>query len=66
MIPTEFVIKSGNSCERTALLSMVQKGITHIADRGYFSFDLAKNITEKNAYFILRIMVLLRKKYFHG
>lgn len=54
MIPAEFLIKTGNSCERTSLLSMVVAGITYIADRGYFSFMVCHQIIEKKAFFILR------------
>lgn len=55
MIPTEFLIKSGNSCERTNMITMLRSGVTYIADRGYFSFDLAQKIVEKTAFFILRL-----------
>jgi hypothetical protein len=55
MIPTEFIIQSGNSSERTALMSMLQKGVTYIADRGYFSFEIIKNITQSSAFFIFRL-----------
>jgi Transposase DDE domain len=54
MIPTEFLIKTGDSCERTSLLSMVIEGITYIADRGYFSFEVCNQIMQKNAHFIIR------------
>ena len=54
MIPTEFLISSGKSCERTMLIKMLQEGITYIADRGYFSFDLVEKIIVKKAFFIFR------------
>lgn len=54
MIPTEFLVNHGNSCERTALLSMLVQGITYIADRGYFSFNICQQIIQKDAFFILR------------
>lgn len=55
MIPTEFWRGTGNSCERNIFLKMVQSGITYIADKGYFSFDLAGKVIEMQAFFILRI-----------
>lgn len=55
MIPLEFSGLSGNSSERTFLLKIVQTGVTYIADRGYFSFELVNGITKKSAFFILRI-----------
>jgi hypothetical protein len=55
MIPTEFWRGTGNSCERTMFLQMVQSGITYIADKGYFSFDLVEKVMAMQAFFILRI-----------
>lgn len=57
MIATEFWIGTGNSCERTMLVKMLQKGITYIADRGYFSFDVAAKIINAEAFFILRLKI---------
>jgi hypothetical protein len=53
--PSEFVIQSANSSERTFLKSIIEKGITYIADRGYFAFDLIAEITNKGAFFVLRM-----------
>lgn len=55
MIPLEFSGLSGNSSERTFLLTIIQRGITYIADRGYFSFEVANTINQKFAFFIFRI-----------
>lgn len=44
MIPTEFWIGTGTSSERKFLESVVEKGITEIADRGYFSFESSGKI----------------------
>lgn len=55
MIPTEFWRGTGNSCERSMFLKMVQSGITYIADKGYFSFDLVERIILMKAFFILRV-----------
>jgi hypothetical protein len=54
MIPTEFLVGNGNSCERTNLLSMVVSAVTYIADRGYFSFGICHQIIQKDAFFIIR------------
>ena len=55
MIPTEFWRGTGNSCERNMFLKMVQTGITYIADKGYFSFDLVEKVISMQAFFILRV-----------
>ena len=36
-------------------LKMVQSGITYIADKGYFSFDLVEKVILMKAFFILRV-----------
>lgn len=55
MIPTEFIATAANFSERKFLQSIVQQGITYIADRGYFSFDLAAHIAKSEAFFIFRV-----------
>ncbi len=55
MLPVDFIGLKANFSERTFLLSIVQRGITYIADRGYFSFALAAKIESAKAFFILRI-----------
>lgn len=55
MIPVDFIGLKANSSERDFLLSILEKGVTYIADRGYFSFDLAAKIESAKAFFILRI-----------
>ncbi len=55
MIPVEFWIKEGNSCERSFFINVLTQGVTYIADRGYFSFELAQKVLEKKAFFILRL-----------
>ena len=55
MIPSEFLARSGNSCERTFLREILEKGMTYIADRGYFSFAPASEIQSAGAFFIFRI-----------
>jgi len=55
MIPTEFLTAAANYSERKFLETILKKGTTYIADRGYFSFDLAAKISDALAFFILRI-----------
>lgn len=55
MIPVDFIGLKANSSERKFLLSIVEKGITYIADRGYFSFKVAEKIETSRAFFIFRI-----------
>ena len=38
MIPVDFIGLKANSSERNFLISILEKGVTYIADRGYFSF----------------------------
>lgn len=55
MIPTELMVTSGNASERKFLLSVAKLGVTYIADRGYFSFELAQKLHDLGAFFVLRI-----------
>lgn len=55
MIPLEFIGQKANSSERHFLLKIVSKGVTYVADRGYFSFDVAAKISKAFAFFIIRI-----------
>jgi len=54
MIPTEFWVGTGNSSERQFLESVLEAGITYIADRGYFSFRVADKIVQAKAFFVMR------------
>lgn len=55
MLAVDFVGLKANSSERSFLLSILQEGITYIADRGYFSFAVAGAIQSAKAFFIIRI-----------
>lgn len=55
MIPTEFLIGSGNSSERAFLESVLEAGVTYIADRGYGSFEIIAKLLKARAYFIFRV-----------
>ena len=52
---TEFWKGTGNSCERSMFLKMIQSGITYIADKGCFSFDLVEKVIVMQVFFILRV-----------
>jgi len=55
MIPLEFIGQKANSSERQFLLGIVTKGVTYVADRGYFSFAVVAAISKAFAFFIIRI-----------
>ena len=55
MIPVDFQVGHGNSSEREALLKMASAGVTYIADRGYMSFQLCKELINRQAFFIFRV-----------
>jgi len=54
MIPDHFLVDTGNSNEKQALLQMLEAGVTYIADRGYLSFPLLAAIVAANAFFVIR------------
>jgi transposase len=54
MIPVEFWIGKGNSSERSFMESVIESGITYIADRGYGSFALVDKVIRAKAFFVLR------------
>ena len=55
MIATCFLVTAGTVDERKALANLIEQGITYIADRGYLSFNLFKDLVDKQAYFIIRV-----------
>ncbi|MDM8553832.1 transposase [Desulfococcaceae bacterium HSG7] len=52
MIPAEFLAKEGEYSERKFLKDILQESITYICDRGYISFKIFKDISDKKAFFI--------------
>jgi hypothetical protein len=54
MIPVHFLVDTGNSNEKQALLQMLEAGVTYIADRGYLSFRLLAAIAAAQAFFVIR------------
>lgn len=55
MVPMDCIITVGTGNERNALRQMLQKGVTFIADRGYFCFDLLADIVAAEAFLVFRI-----------
>ena len=60
MLPVQFISTAANASERTALLAMLESGVTYIADRGYLSFSLFHQIAKKEAFFLIRIKTDLK------
>lgn len=54
MVPVELEALCGNSSERNFISKILKAGITYIADRGYFSFDLGNEIIKGGAFLIFR------------
>jgi hypothetical protein len=54
MIPVHFLMDTGKSNEKKALLQMLEAGVTYIADRGYYSFQLLATIAATPAFFVFR------------
>lgn len=54
MIPAHFLVDTGKSNEKKALLEMLEASVTYIADRGYLSFSLIAAIAVADAFFIIR------------
>lgn len=55
MIPVQFISTDANGNEKAALLAMLEAGVTYIADRGYVSFKVFRQITRRQAFFIIRV-----------
>ncbi len=54
MIPAEFISTEGNFSEKAFVKQILKKGITYVCDRGYIAFNLFKQISDSNAFFIIR------------
>lgn len=55
--PTAFVLsydKSPTRTERHSLLTLVAAGVTYIADRGYISLPLYRELMERRTFFVIR------------
>ena len=54
MIPVQFLCTEGNFSERKFLEGIIEKGVTFVCDRGYFSFEIFKRICRAEAFFVIR------------
>jgi hypothetical protein len=54
MIAVQFLVDTGKSNEKKALLQMLESDVTYIADRGYLSFPLLAAIAAAQAFFVFR------------
>jgi hypothetical protein len=52
MLPVAFLVTSAKGNERQALLKMLEKNVTYIADRGYVSVKIYHQLVLAEAYFI--------------
>jgi hypothetical protein len=55
MIPVQFISTDANGNEKAALLALLEAGVTYIADRGYVSFEVFRQIASLQAFFIIRV-----------
>lgn len=53
--PNDFLISEGNRSERSFLISILERGVTYICDRGYFSFEVLQAMNKVYALFVLRL-----------
>jgi len=60
MIPVQFISSEANYSERKVLMELLEAGVTYITDRGYLAFDIFQRVTEKQAFFIMRIRYNIR------
>ncbi len=54
MIPVQFLSTHAKWSERKFLMSIIEKGVTYICDRGYVSFAIFHEILKREASFIMR------------
>ena len=55
MIPVQILSTDANTSERAMLAQLLEAGVTYIADRGYLSFRMIRQIIDKQAFFIFRM-----------
>lgn len=55
MIPVQILTADANTSERKMLVQLLEAGATYIADRGYLSYKMIRQIIEKQAFFIFRM-----------
>ena len=49
------MIGSGKSSERAFLESVLEAGVTYIAERGYASFEIIAKLLQSHGYFVFRV-----------
>ena len=55
MIPVQIICADANTSERKMLAQLLEAGVTYIADRGYLSFKMIRQVIDKQAFFIFRM-----------
>jgi len=55
MIPVQIISADANTSERKMLAQLLEAGVTYIADRGYLSFKMIRQVIDKQAFFIFRM-----------
>lgn len=55
MIPVQIISTDANTSERKMLAQFLEAGVTYIADRGYLSFKMIRQVIDKQAFFIFRM-----------
>jgi hypothetical protein len=55
MIPVQIISTDANTSERKMLAQFLEVGVTYIADRGYLSFQMIRQVIDKHAFFIFRM-----------
>lgn len=60
MIPVQFISSEANYSERKVLMELLEAGVTYIMDRGYLAFDIFKQLSENQAFFITRVRCNVR------
>lgn len=55
LIPVQFISTEANGSEKKALKTLLEAGVTYIADRGYIAFALFEQIANQSAFFIIRV-----------
>jgi len=55
MVPVQIISADANTSERKMLVQLLEAGVTYIADRGYLSFNMIRQIIDKKAFFVFRM-----------
>lgn len=55
MVPVDFLLTEPEGSERDALRQMFQADITYVLDRGYFAFNLYRDIIDAQAHVVMRV-----------